>query len=287
MYKVTSFMDYMISPVPIRIIDRKVDKSKLNLKTLTVTNVGHLPGRTLQRNEATFQTWALVYITGGRGYYKVNNGVRQTVESGSIFWFYPDAVFEYGPEMNGYWDEYYFNIEGERLKEWLEYWPIHPGRVRQVGTDDSLQNRIDRIFMLMESGTPANVDRASLLLESLLYEFIWSANQIPEHGKSQQMNQILEDISNSLLQPIDAAKLAKRHHISVSTLRHSISEYTGYPLNEYIHRLKAAEAKNILLNTDLTLKEVSDTLGYKDVFYFSRLFKKYVGLAPNVYRKNM
>jgi AraC-like DNA-binding protein len=277
----------MISPVPIRLIDLKVDKSKLNIKSLTVTNVGHLPGRTLQRTGATFQKWALVYITGGRGSYRVNNGVKQCVERGSMFWFYPGAVFDYGPEDNGYWDEYYFNLEGDRIAEWLEHWPLNPGVVSQAGTDESLQNRIDRIFMLMESGVPANVDRASLLLESLLYEFIWSANRIPESNKTQQMIQILEDISNSLLQPVDAAKIAKRHHISLSTLRRNVSEYTGYPFNEYIHRLKAAEAKNILLNTDLTVKEISDKLGYKDVFYFSRLFKKYVGVAPNVYRKNV
>jgi len=287
MYKITSFMDYMISPVPIRLIDLKVDKSKLNLKSLTITNVGHLPGRTLQRSGATFQRWALVYITGGKGTYRVNGGVKQSVAKGSMFWFYPGAVFDYGPEENGYWDEYYFNIEGSRVNEWLEHWPIQPGTVRHVGTDDSLQSRIDRIFMLMDSGTPANVDRASLLLESLLYEFILSAERMPENGKSQLMLRILEDISNSLLQPVDAAKIAKRHHISLSTLRRNVSEYTGYPFNEYIHRLKAAEAKKILLNTDLSVKEVSGMLGYKDVFYFSRLFKKYVGLAPHVYRKNM
>ncbi|TDF96373.1 AraC family transcriptional regulator [Paenibacillus piri] len=278
-------MDSMISPVPIRIVDLKVDKSKLNLKSLTLTNIGHLPGRTLQRTGATFQKWALVYITGGKGSYRVNHGLKHNVGPGSLFWFYPGAVFDYGPDDHGYWDEYYFNIEGERLNEWLEHWPLRPGAVSQAGTDDALQNKIDRIFMLMESGAPANVDRASLLLESLLYEFIWSADRIPENGKSQHMIQILEDISNSLLQPVDAAKIARRHHISVSTLRRNVCEYTGYPFNEYIHRLKTAEAKNILLNTDLTVKEIADTLGYKDVFYFSRLFKKYVGLAPNVFRK--
>ncbi|MNI06603.1 HTH-type transcriptional activator Btr [compost metagenome] len=97
----------------------------------------------------------------------------------------------------------------------------------------------------------------------------------------------MDDISHSLYQPMMTEQIAKRHHISHSTLRRIVSEYTGYPLNEYIHRLKMAEAKKILLNTEVTVKEISDALGYKDVFYFSRLFKKYVGVAPIIYRKNM
>jgi AraC family transcriptional regulator of arabinose operon len=287
MHKVTRFMDYMISPYPIRTIDCKVDSSKLHIQSLMITNVGHLPGRTLSRKHAKFSRWALVYITGGKGSYKVNNGVKQSVEKGSLFWFYPGAEFHYGPEADGYWDEYYFTVEGVRIQEWLDHWELKADKVLWVGTDDAQQNKIDRIFMLMESGVPTNMDRASLLLESVVYEFIFKANEQPESNRMHKMIHIMDDISSFLYESIDADKIAKRHHMSVSTLRRNVSEYTGYPFNEYIHRLKIAEAKNILLNTELSIKEISHTLGYTDVYYFSRLFKQYVGLAPNTYRKHM
>jgi len=90
---------------------------------------------------------------------------------------------------------------------------------------------------------------------------------------------VLLDISNHLFQPLDIEKLAARNHLSVSSLRRIISQYTGFPLNEYIHRLKIAEAKKLLLNTDMQIKDISHVLCYKDVFYFSRIFKKFVGIA--------
>ncbi|NHN28264.1 AraC family transcriptional regulator [Paenibacillus agricola] len=282
----TRFMDYMISPYPIRIIDCKVDASKLMVQSLRIAHVGHLPGRTQHRKNATFSKWALVYISGGQGSYQVSGGVKQRVEKGSLFWFYPGVTFHYGPESHGYWDEYYFSIEGPRLQEWLTHWSLLPGRVVQVGIDDGLQNKIDRIFMLMESGAPTSIDRAALLLESLLYEFMMNINEQPENNKTLKMTQIMEDISSFLNESIDAEKIAKRHHISVSTLRRQVSEYTGYPFNEYVHRLKIAEAKNILLNTELPIKDIALTLGYEDAFYFSRLFKQYVGVAPLMYRKH-
>ncbi|MFD0698283.1 AraC family transcriptional regulator [Paenibacillus sp. GCM10027628] len=281
-------MDYMISPCPIRIITLTVDPSKLMLRSLIIINAGHLPGRTLYRHEALFEKWAFLYIVGGRGTFQVNGGVKQKVESGSLCFIRPDVVYNFGPDPDGYWDEYYITFEGDRVQEWLNHWFVQLDQVKQVGYEDTTQlNRIERIFMLMESGIPVNVDRAALLLETLLFEFMLKADSPPENTKTQQMIALMDDLGDSLYLPFDAQQTAKRHHISISTLRRAVSEYTGYPLNEYIHRLKIAEAKNVLLNTNDTVKQIADTLGYKDVFYFSRLFKKYVGISPLMFRNTM
>lgn len=284
----TRFTDYKISPYPLRIITLPIDSSKLKLQSLIILNVGHLPGRISFRPDSTFNKWAFVYLAGGKGSYQVDSGPVQRIGRGSLFFLRPDAVYNYGPDADGYWDEYYFTFEGSRIEEWLSSWLTHTDQAKQVGHEDAAQhNRIERIFMLMESGTPDNIDRAALLLESLLFEFMLKAQVPVETTKTQQMIDLMDDLGNSLFEPFDAIRIAKRHHISISTLRRIVSDYTGYPLNAYIHRLKMAEAKNILLNTNNTVKEIADSLGYKDVFYFSRLFKKYVGTSPLLYRKNM
>jgi AraC family transcriptional regulator of arabinose operon len=283
----TILMDNIFNNYTNRIVDVKVDVSKLNINSLMIYTVGHLPHRTMQRYNATFHKWAVVLITDGKGTYQVNQGIKHTVEKGSLFFFYPGAVFDYGPDENGYWDEYYFAIEGERIEEWLERWPIQPGTVKPIRIDESQQNKIDRIFMLMKSGSPSNADRAALLLESFLYDAIMIEDTSLQSTKMHRIIPILEDISNSLYQPFDAIKTAKRHHISLSTLRRIVNDYTGYPLYDYIHRLKVAEAKKILINTELPIKNIAEVFGYKDVYYFSRLFKKYVGSSPNNFRKNM
>ncbi|MBW7455654.1 AraC family transcriptional regulator, partial [Paenibacillus sepulcri] len=43
----------------------------------------------------------------------------------------------------------------------------------------------------------------------------------------------------------------------------------------------------LLLRTDKTLKEIAAMLGYADVFYFSRLFKKVAEVSPRTYRARM
>lgn len=281
----TDYIDYKISSKPFKIIDLKVDKRKLKHQSLIILDVGHLPERTFYRRNARYvNKWAIIYIAGGSGTYQVNDGEKQRVKKNSLFLFYPDATFHFGPEPGSYWDEYYFTIEGPRIQDWLHTWLIEPDKVKTVEADDAQHSKIARIFMLMDSGVPINADRAALLLESLLFEFLISSADSPKSAKNEASIQLLYDISESLYSPFDAKNLCEKHHISFSTLKRVVSKYTGYPLNEYVHRLKVAEAKNIMLNSEKTLKEIAASLGYKDVFYFSRLFKKFVGIAPNIFR---
>lgn len=280
----TKYMDYMISTHPIRVFNPMVDPSKKRIRSLTVVNAGHLPARTLQRIDADFNSWAFVMITDGGGYYQVNGGERQIVEKGSWFCLYPGAVFNYGPHKDGYWDEYYFTMEGSRVAEWVENWLLDPDLVKQANIDEPYIHKMELMFMLIDSGVPSNLDRASMMLESFLYELVAQGDHSETGNRWGKVVKIIDDISRSLHLLQEPADMAARHHISVSTLRRIIHEYTGFPLNEFLHRLKVAEAKNILLNSELTVKEVGEALGYKDTFYFSRVFKRITGLSPRNYR---
>lgn len=274
--------DRSISKKPIRIIDLKVDKGKLMMKSLVLLNVGHIPGRIHYRKNARFKDWAIVYIAEGSGTYRLHGGQDQPVRKGTLFLLYPNSVFHYGPGENEYWDEYYFTIEGSRIRDWLEACWLEQGKVKQT-TGDPIAN-ISRIRMLMETGVPSNADRAALLLESLLFELLAESHTVPPAVEREEISRVIGDLANYLYEPFDALKLCEKNKISMPTLRRIVSKYTGYPLNEYIHRLKMAEAKNILLNTGLSIKEVAPSLGYADEFYFSRVFKKFVGVSPNQYR---
>ncbi|CAG7644049.1 HTH-type transcriptional activator RhaR [Paenibacillus solanacearum] len=274
-----------ISNRPTRIVDLKVDPSRLMLKSLTILNVGHIPERIHYREHARFAYWAIVYIAEGAGSYRYNDGEPQQVRKGSLFVLSPDASYHYGPGAGESWDEHYFTIQGERISEWLETGLIEPGKVQQTSGDHHA--KISRIGLLMASGIPGHIDQAALLLESLLLDLALSARLAPHAAEDESKNALMEDIAACLYRPFDARALCEKHHISASTLRRSVAKYTGYPLNEFIHRLKIAEAKNILLNTGQPVKEIASALGYADAFYFSRLFKKFVGVSPDHYRRSL
>lgn len=54
---------------------------------------------------------------------------------------------------------------------------------------------------------------------------------------------------------------------------------------DYLKKIRVENAKNLLLNTDQTVEDISYAVGYSDIKYFSRLFKKLTGLTPTEFRK--
>ncbi|NGZ76849.1 helix-turn-helix transcriptional regulator [Saccharibacillus alkalitolerans] len=281
------YMDYTISRSPIRVLTPSVEPARLRIRSVAIVNAGHLPGRTMRREGASFQYWALVLITGGKGFYRVDGGEIQQVSAGSWFCLYPGAEFHYGPHPGEYWDEYYFTAEGSRIEEWRRDWLSAEPKVRKFRMNELLLQRMENMLRLIEGGTPDNLDRTALQLESFLYELISEEDGRDAGGRERFAQEVIEDIQAMLHVPPTVSDIAARHHVSVSTLRRIVHDYTGYPFNEFVHRLRTAEARNVLLNTDMSVKEIGERLGYKDMFYFSRVFKRITGVSPREYRSRV
>lgn len=62
---------------------------------------------------------------------------------------------------------------------------------------------------------------------------------------------------------------------------------TGMNLSEYINRFRIEKAKEFMLNFDLSLKEISEKVGYEDFSYFSTVFQRYEEELPSKYRKTL
>ncbi|MCQ6557122.1 helix-turn-helix domain-containing protein [Paenibacillus mendelii] len=76
----------------------------------------------------------------------------------------------------------------------------------------------------------------------------------------------------------DLAQLVERTPNYVSTI---FKETSGQTPIEFMHHIRITTARHLLLQTNMTITEVSDALGYCDPPYFNRMFKKIAGHAPS------
>ena len=60
----------------------------------------------------------------------------------------------------------------------------------------------------------------------------------------------------------------------------------GETPNVYVTKKKMEKAELLLVTSDLSVKQVADSLGYEDYSYFNKLFKKNAGVTPQQYRMN-
>ena len=60
--------------------------------------------------------------------------------------------------------------------------------------------------------------------------------------------------------------------------------YVHMSVSKYINFVRLEKAKDLLKETDLTVREVSDKVGFNDYNYFCRVFKKEVGMPATIFR---
>ena len=60
---------------------------------------------------------------------------------------------------------------------------------------------------------------------------------------------------------------------------------TGYSIMEYYNKLKIEKAKQLLLETEMSIREISEKLSFDTPNYFSKTFKRLCGVTPSAYKK--
>jgi AraC family transcriptional regulator, transcriptional activator of pobA len=78
--------------------------------------------------------------------------------------------------------------------------------------------------------------------------------------------------------------MAGQLNVSSRYLSDLLKQETGKTALELIHLYLITEAKNLLKEGEMNIAEISFSLGFDNPTYFSRLFKKAVGVPPNIFR---
>lgn len=78
--------------------------------------------------------------------------------------------------------------------------------------------------------------------------------------------------------------MAKEIGISYSYMRKIVFELTGKSLIDYTNQLRIDKAKQLLLESDLTMTQIASEVGYYNIQSFNRFFRKYEGMPPSGYR---
>jgi AraC-like DNA-binding protein len=66
-----------------------------------------------------------------------------------------------------------------------------------------------------------------------------------------------------------------------------VAQAKGYPTQKFITRTKLKRAKQLLVASDKTIKEIAEELGFSNEYYFNSVFKLHEGYPPGVFRESM
>lgn len=107
----------------------------------------------------------------------------------------------------------------------------------------------------------------------------------PHKPRSRSVMLALDYIQTHLTAALHIHKIAAECFVSPSSLTKRFKEEVGIPIGRFINERLLEKAGRMLTGTDLSLLEISETLGFCDQFYFSKCFKQKFSETPSHYRK--
>lgn len=96
----------------------------------------------------------------------------------------------------------------------------------------------------------------------------------------------IQYIKHNLSAQLTVSEIAEKTYVSKSTLTKHFQKELSVSINKYIYDRIMLEAGQLLINTDMSILEISENFAFSDQFYFSRKFKEKFGVSPREYRKN-
>lgn len=94
-------------------------------------------------------------------------------------------------------------------------------------------------------------------------------------------------LENDAQQSLSIEEIAELCHMTTTYFRKLFKEYSGISPSQFRIQKKLDTAKSLLSTNDMTISEISDSLGFESVSYFSKLFKKYEKKSPSQYRDTL
>lgn len=149
---------------------------------------------------------------------------------------------------------------------------------------------IEHIIFALMNAPESNgiIDLLSNAMLNLVYAKILSRQKtsiLAQNNNEEFIQNMVQFLDEHYQESLSLQELGKEFHISPSYLSHIFKTEIGLPPMKYLMNRKIGESQNLLMNTNLPISDISDSLGFHDSGHFSRTFKKYIGITPSEYRQ--
>ncbi|MCF7689952.1 MAG: AraC family transcriptional regulator [Cephaloticoccus sp.] len=163
------------------------------------------------------------------------------------------------------------------------------GRQRRLISGHRIERALMEILRAHARGIGLGAANASVHLAGILLGLLEvpeknHTDEQPAHRQQARVEAVISHMVTHLAQPISQAGLEQVCGLSSSRLQALFREITGYPPLEYLRRLRVEEARRLLADHKLTVKEIAALTGFRDTSHFSKVFRRIDGLAPAHYR---
>ena len=265
-----SFAEYMEHPL---------------VRAFYLTDVGFFPkakAHYYEREEGADQ-YILIYCTEGKGVIEVEDE-KYFLGKSDAFCIPRNVCHRYYADEREPWSILWVHFKGDNTK----LFPLEERRLVHLNSRHS-DNQMMVLFKLLFKVLERNYNLGNFIyisqVLSLIRAEIYYREKLDESTtQDRHVTQVIRFMYQNLSGNLTLEDISNQVQLSKSYLNAIFKTHTGRSPVEFFIHLKMQEACKLLKSTDLYVYEVSVRLGYSDPYYFSRIFKKVVGVSPKDYK---
>lgn len=229
----------------------------------------------------------ILLVYQGAGIYMID-GKRYTAQKGDIILYNACTVHdEYGGSgMN--LATYCIGISNLQLVN-MPLNHILPAKVSPILSTNDRFDEIYHLFRAIEQESKENQEEtASYLMMALITSIKailqTNGNEL-KNEQSQLAIKIREFIDNNYTEDIHLTDIAAATNTNAYYFSHQFKAEIGLSPMKYVILRRLGEAQNLLINTDMTITQISAQVGYNNSNYFQNVFRNALGITPGDYRR--
>ena len=255
-----------------------------NQEDFHVINYGwERPAKNVNLRTFVREHYRMHYIIAGQGY-------KQTAEhtyplhEGDGFIIFPGELPTFFPDETNPWDYFWIGISGKTFEERLALsgvtrkTPLFHRTISAALFNDSLTS------FLISLIDPC---RCAYAPGEYLAQILSSIEPLTQNirSNSDYFEYCLDYIHKNYMLNISISQLAAQLNIDRTYLFKLFKHYVGTSPQNYLINHRLSKAERLLISSDDPISSIAETVGFNDVSYFSKQFKKHHGITAREFRE--
>jgi len=235
-------------------------------------------------------SWLLVFTISGKGHLKA--GLRDyELTPDNIALVAPGTLTDFSGSEHSSWNFYWVVFQcADNWRPYLQWPQSGPGVCQLEGASESfapVERNLSQLYNNYVESGPLKMELDHNLLEQLLLRCAACLPRESNRKMDPRVHVARAYIDEHYTADIVLADVAAASNISSSRLSGLFKKETGSSVMAYRNELRLVKAAQLLLHSNLRIADIGDRVGYSEQAFFSRFFRKHLGMSPRQYRTHI
>lgn len=236
------------------------------------------------------QHYLFHYVTSGTGrFYATAEQAEYTLSAGQGFLIPPNMICSYEADKDDPWSYIWIEFDGLKTEHFLNQAGLSKKQLifsqETPALESLVYKEMTQLLSLYQERSCHIIGHLYLFVGALINESINKKESLHEDAKELYIREAINFIERHFHEPISIDDMAQQCNLNRSYFSRLFREHLSTTPQQFLIQYRLSQACELLKNSQLTLQEIAEKVGYSNQFNLSAAFKRQYKISPTTYRK--